>query len=283
MQHGPEPPKKEVPTLEQFAPRFLDGHAVANRQKPSGIAAKEMILRVHLMQALGHRKLDTIKSEDLQRLKRNLEAKSPKTVNNVLTVLSVLLKKAVEWEVIEQMPCSVKLLPVLKGSAAFHDFDEYERLVEAARVLDPRTYLIVLLGGEAGLRCGEMIALEWADVDLLKRQLCVRHSDWNGHVSSPKGGRLRHLPLTVRLAAALRQHRHLRTTRVLCRQDGRALSRQLVQSCVKRAARRANVPLDVMFSGIRSARIWRCMAHLQGRFRSLRGIRRSGRRSGTCT
>ena len=47
--HGPTPEKQEVPTLEQFAPRFLDGNARANRQKPSGIAAKETILRVHLV------------------------------------------------------------------------------------------------------------------------------------------------------------------------------------------------------------------------------------------
>ena len=38
-------PRKEAPTLRAFAPRFLDGHSRANRQKPSGIAAKEMILR----------------------------------------------------------------------------------------------------------------------------------------------------------------------------------------------------------------------------------------------
>src|SRR5215204_5941607 len=117
--HGLPIPKKEVPTLKEFAPRFVDGHARANRQKPSGIAAKEMLLRVHLVPALGHKKLDAIKSEDVQRLKCALQAKAPKTVNNVLAVLSVLLKKAVEWEVIERMPCTVKLLPVPKGAAAF--------------------------------------------------------------------------------------------------------------------------------------------------------------------
>jgi hypothetical protein len=36
-------------------------------------------------------------------------------------------------QVIERMPCTVKLLRVDKGTAAFHDFDEYERLVEVAR------------------------------------------------------------------------------------------------------------------------------------------------------
>lgn len=233
--------RKEVPTLRAFAPRFMDGHARANRQKPSGIASKEMILRVYLLPALGHKPLNTIKTEDVQHLKRGLEAKSPKTVNNVLAVLSVMLKKAVEWEVIERMPCTVKLLPVSKGSTKFHDFDAFEKLVDAARSLDPRTHLIVLLGGEAGLRCGEMMALEWSDVDLANRQLTIRRSEWNGHVTSPKGGRSRHVPLTRRLAAALSEHRHLRSTRVLCQDDAKPFTRQIVQTRAKRAARRARV------------------------------------------
>jgi len=139
------------------------------------------------------------------------------------------------------MPCRIKLLPVEKGAAAFHDFEEYERLVDVARAIDQRTYLIVLLGGEAGLRCGEMIALEWGDVDLAKRQLCVRRSDWNGQVGTPKGGRQRYVPLTRRLTAALVEHRHLRSTRVLCRDNGTPFTRQIVQGRMLLAARRANV------------------------------------------
>jgi integrase len=234
-------PRKEVPTLQEFAPRFVDGHARANRQKPSGIAAKTMILRLYLIPAFGRKHLDAIKSEDVQRLKAQLEIKSPKTVNNILAVLSILLKKAVEWDVIERMPCRIKLLPIEKGAAAFHDFEEYERLVDVARTIDQRTYLIVLLGGEAGLRCGEMIALEWGDVDLAKRQLCVRRSDWNGQVGTPKGGRQRYVPLTRRLTAALAEHRHLRSKRVFCQDDRTPFTRQIVQNRMILAARRANV------------------------------------------
>src|SRR5215813_7723899 len=94
-------PPKEVPTLREFAPRCLDGHARANRQKPSGIAAKEMILRVHLVPAFGPKPLDAISYEDVQRLKLAMAAKAPKTINNVLTVLNVLLKQAVAWDLIE--------------------------------------------------------------------------------------------------------------------------------------------------------------------------------------
>jgi integrase len=224
LQHGSPKPKKEVPTLKQFAPRFVDGHARANRQKPSGIAAKEMLLRVHLVPFLGHKRLDAITNEDVQRMKAWMVVKSPKTVNNVLAVLSVLLKKAAEWDVIERVPCTIRLLPISKSAATFHDFDQYERLVEVAKAIDPITELSVLLGGEAGLRCGEILALEWRDVDVAKRQLCVQRSDWNGEVTSPKGGRLRYVPLTVRLAAALREHRHLRGPRVLCQSDGAPLT-----------------------------------------------------------
>src|SRR5688572_9634533 len=63
LQHGRPQPRKEMPTLTAFAPRFVEGHCLANRQKPSGIAAKEMILRVHLIPALGHKPLDAISNE----------------------------------------------------------------------------------------------------------------------------------------------------------------------------------------------------------------------------
>lgn len=120
------------------------------------------------------------------------------------------------------------------------DFDQFERLVEAS-VGEPQAQLVVLLGGEAGLRCGEMIGLEWKDVDADKRQLCVARSEWCGHVSVPKGGRIRYLPLTRRLAGALKSARHLRGPRVLCDATGRPLTRKMIQVLIRRAARRANV------------------------------------------
>ncbi len=245
--HGPDSPeaekvKKEVPTLEEFAPtRFIEGYAEANRQKPSGIAAKKTIIRVHLLPLLGSKRLDGITTEDAQRLKVALGARSAKTVNNVLTVLNVILKKALEWNVIERMPCTIHLLKTPKPSACFHDFDEFSRLVEAAERLDSLGYLIVLLGGEAGLRCGEMMALERGDVDLQKRQLCIQRSEWKGHVTMPKGGRLRYVPLTRRLTEALRESRHLRGPRILCDAQGQPLTQKIVQGLVRRVAKRANV------------------------------------------
>jgi integrase len=234
-------PPKEVPSLRAFASRFLDGHARADRQKGSGIAAKEVILRVHLVPALGHKKIDAITSEDVQHLKGRLSTKAAKTVNNILTVLNVLLKKAVEWNVIDRVPCTIRLLRVSKSSTFFYDFEEFERLIVAARATDARAYLLVLMAGEAGLRLGEMAALEWSDIDFVKRQVCVQRSAWKGQIASPKGGRLRYVPLTLRLAAALREHRHLRGPLVLYQDDGSLLTEGVVQGFVRRAAQKAGL------------------------------------------
>ena len=61
--HGkPKPVQKQevqqTPTLAEFAGRFVDGYAKANRLKPSGIAAKETVLSVHLIPLLGDKRLD---------------------------------------------------------------------------------------------------------------------------------------------------------------------------------------------------------------------------------
>src|SRR5688500_5598584 len=86
--HGkPKPLGREVqqtPTLNEFAPRFLEGYAKANRLKPSGVSSQEVAIRVHLFPLFGGTPLNRITTEDVQRLKSTMGAKAPKTVNNVL-------------------------------------------------------------------------------------------------------------------------------------------------------------------------------------------------------
>lgn len=53
--------------------------------------------------------------------------------------------------------------------------------------------------------------------------------------------RLRYVPLTVSLAAALKAQRHLRGARVLCEADGRPLPQKVMQCLVRRAAKRAKL------------------------------------------
>jgi hypothetical protein len=77
LRHGLNKTRKEVPTLEAFGPRFIDDYAVANRQKPSEIAAKRTIVHGHLKAALGGKRLDAITTDDVQKLKHRLRNRAP--------------------------------------------------------------------------------------------------------------------------------------------------------------------------------------------------------------
>lgn len=87
-------PKKFAPTLAEFEQRFLSEYPEANRQKPSTLEAKKSILKNHLVPTLGKLKLDEIGTAQVQKLKGKLSKRKPKTVNNVLNTLSVILRVA---------------------------------------------------------------------------------------------------------------------------------------------------------------------------------------------
>ena len=236
-----EEKRKEAPTLEEFKPRYMENHAKANREKASSLHAKERIFANHLLWRLGSKRLDQISDEDVQAIKGDLADKKPKTVNNVLLVLSNCLRVAVKWKVIAAMPCTIGLLKVSNAKLTFYEFEEYRRLVAAAEKIDLRTLVVVLLGGDAGLRRGEIIGLRWCDVDFARRQLQIRQAVWERTVDTPKGGRPRIVPMTAALAGALQRFRHLRGERVLYDDDGRAVRGHTLRNYHRAAQRRANL------------------------------------------
>jgi integrase len=174
---------------------------------------------------MGKLRLDAIDDEQVQGLKGRMADRNPKTVNNMLALLSKVLKVAVDWKVIPAMPCRIRLLKSAKPVVQHYEDENPGKLVTAAAACDPRVHIVVLLGGEAGLRSGEIIALEWADLDLARGLIKVQRSDFKGQLSFPKGGTPRVVPMTSRLLATLKAHRHLRGSRVVCEDDGSPVSR----------------------------------------------------------
>ncbi|HEX5661449.1 MAG TPA: site-specific integrase [Polyangiales bacterium] len=210
--------KVEVPTLSAFWPRFLRDHVKANAHKPAGEESKEFGYRAYLQPRLGHMGLEEISTEEVQKLKAWMlgERKLEKgTVNNTLALLSIVLKTAIEWHVLDKMPCRITRLKVSNTVPDFYDFDVFEVMVDAARELGAAHYLVMLLGGDAGLRRGEIMALDQARCDTRNKKLEVSQSEWRGHVSETKGMAARIIPMTDRLAAAIAAHRHLKSPRLL--------------------------------------------------------------------
>jgi integrase len=64
----------------------------------------------------------------------------------------------------------IKLLKIAPQKFDFLTFEECARLLDAVKN-DPERLALLLVGGDAGLRQGGMIALEWGDVDLVAERL----------------------------------------------------------------------------------------------------------------
>jgi integrase len=237
---APAPLPKEVPTFAAFAAEFMRTYAAANN-KPSERTAKECILKHHLLPAFGATRLHEVGMHAVEWMKADKlgAGLSRKRVNNILACLGKILRYAHETEVLASVP-KIKLLKLPPPRFDFLTFEELERLLEAVRDNRERRALF-LLGAEAGLRQGEIIALEWGDVDFAAGKITVRQSEWRGFVGSPKGGRQRPIPMTTRLAAALRAHRHLRSERIFCHADGSSFTHGIIEAALRYARRRAGL------------------------------------------
>lgn len=252
---SPETTKEgKVPTLAVFWPRFIREHCIANRQKPSGIERKESAYRTWLAPRLGSKRLDQIGAEDIVALKADLAKRSAKTANNVLTALSACLKfagpeglkRSEGLGILERVP-RIRLLAIDTDDVPqWYEVHEYRRLVDAAAKVDPRIHVLVLLGGSAGLRRGEIMALKWSDLDIKRRMIHVQRSVWRGrkvneiHETVPKGGKGRKVMMTGELAAALAKSRNLRD-RILTTDDGQGLTNKIVRTWFERAQRAAGL------------------------------------------
>ena len=236
---SPVKARKEAPTLDEFADEFMATYVKANNKRSEQMA-KECIFRVHLRPRFGRKRLDEITRRDIEQMKASLlrQGKSAKWINNILSCLGRMLKYAVEVEVLDSIP-RVQFLKMAPTAFDFFDFDELEQLLVCAKETDERASILCAV--HAGLRAGEIRALSWTDINFPSQVLTVRRTDYRGHLGSPKGGRLRSIPMTNDLTAALKAHRHLKGEFVFCDAGGKRLSRGALDWIFKKVSRRASL------------------------------------------
>lgn len=279
--------EKPKTTFSQFLERYLT--YCENNNKFSTHESKKTLIRNHLepffgsmpLEDIGPANIETFKAEmrhkvsranvrkpnaGLQAVGRRYGAApktvSPKTVNNALTVLSKMLSVAEEQGVIDQAR-RVRRFKVEVPPFDFLTFDEAERLVAAT---EPEWRAAILLGTKAGLRLGEIRALQWSDVDLVRGVIVVRRNFWKDHLNeTPKGGRSRTVDMPASLVEALRAVRHLNTW-VFSQPDGAPLSQKQLERPLRKAVRAAGIPRDAGVIG------WHDLRHTYGSHLAMRGV-----------
>jgi len=188
-----ETEKKETFTFNSFSEQWFNVY-VKNNNKKSEIIQKESILRNHLRPFFGSKLLEEINNLDIEKYKaeKTKTGLANKTINNQLTVLSKCLRIAEEWGVLDRMP-KIKKLKVQPQKFDFLTEEECRLLLD-----NSEGYLreMIFFAIKTGLRFGELIAIDWNDINFKESLLTVRRSIVLGEMGSTKSNKIRYIPLT---------------------------------------------------------------------------------------
>ena len=185
----PFAPKGPIPTVAEVLTKYFDVHLKA--KNPLSYAASSRYRKAVLLEYFGAETpiskirplLDTYKA--WRTTERNGKRISLATVKRELTILRAAIRKAVEWQWITFDPMAGYKLPKADNRRErFIEDSEFGRLINASH---PTIVPLLIVARHTGMRQGELLNLQWSDLDLIRGWLFVRHS---------KSGEGRNVPLT---------------------------------------------------------------------------------------
>lgn len=229
--------KAKITTFAEFSLKWFNVYA-KNNNKPSEIRNKEGALRVHLIPFFGKKEINKISNLDIE----NYKAKeisgglSCKSINNLLIILNKCLGMAEEWEEINKKP-KVKLLKIQPQKFDFLTEEEATALLQSSSGWLKE---MILIGLQTGLRFGEIIALDWDDLDFSIKKISVRRGVARGIMGSTKSNKIREIPMSNAIAELLIK-RYKSKGLVFVPDHDSYLTHNLCHKELKRACRRAGL------------------------------------------
>jgi integrase len=199
---GSNKTNEERRLFRDFADEFLDRH-VRVQCKHSTFVTYESALREHIVPFFEERTLDVIAEPDIAELQADLvkQGKPIKTVSNILVVLGSALRIACEWKYLKGRP---KIRYPKGGLTRFRFLSHEECLRLEEDGATPYWFAMIHLARKAGLRIGELMALEREQVDLSRQVIRVDRAVWRKKLSTPKHGRIRNVEISAKTAEVLR-------------------------------------------------------------------------------
>lgn len=180
--------------------------------RPSTYRAYETYVRLHLVPALGNKRLDRLSPSDVRMFVAGRQAAglSSRTVQQLHAILRAALQHAVREDVIPRNVAKLVQVPAAQRIEVRPlSVAETRILLSAAR--SERLYALCVVLLAVGLRRGEVLGLRWVDIDLDGRTLRVRQTLQRAagklHFVPPKTVRsARTVPLPAVCVSALQEH-----------------------------------------------------------------------------
>jgi integrase len=209
-------------TLSEFAGQWIKNRITIEGNTREGY---ESYIKLHIKPSIGAKPIGDIRHSHIQEFVAELTKKnayrrskplSPKTIIKIMTMLNTVFKSAVKNELIRNNPVAGVELP----KAARELVKPPEKAdVLAILAKAPAEYkTIFLLDATTGLRRGEILALQWKDVDWINREIRIERAikkakgndgahKWTWIMGTTKSGRSRRVglaPIVIEELQALR-------------------------------------------------------------------------------
>ena len=165
------------PTVADLAARYLEEHA-AVRLKPGSQTLVEILIRCHILPALGRMPLAVVEQRHVIELQQGLSAQ-PVTANKAVKLLSHMYRLGEGWGLAPEgrNPCrSVEKYPERSRERFLTDaeFTRLGQVLDRAAVeggASPKAVAAIRLLMLTGCRKSEILTLRWSDVDLDAKEL----------------------------------------------------------------------------------------------------------------
>ena len=161
---------EERQTFGSYADKWLKDYARVEC-KTSTADGYEGVVEQYLRPRFGNRALDQIKRDDIKAMINELVAKdlSRNTVRNALCVIRGIFNDAIEGGIVEVNPAArlgrftrTAKTAEVKGTSLTPA--EAEQFLQAAKEICPEYHPLFLMALRAGLRRGELVAVQWGDI-----------------------------------------------------------------------------------------------------------------------
>jgi len=159
--------EEKVQMFGSYADKWLKQYARVEC-KTSTADGYEGVIEQYLRPRFGKKALDEIKRDDIKTMINELIAKdlSRNTVRNAICVIRGMFNQTIESGIVEVNPAArvgrftrTAKTAEIKGIAL-----TAEQFLTAAKEICPEYHPLFLLALRAGLRCGELVALQWGDL-----------------------------------------------------------------------------------------------------------------------
>jgi integrase len=207
--------EKKTQTFGERADEWLESYARVEC-KTSTSEGYEGVIEQYLRPRFGNRPFDQIKRDDIKAMINELIAKelSRNTIRNALCVIRGIFNEAIEVGIVEVNPAArlgrftrTAKTSETKGIALTPA--EAEQFLQAALEICPEYHPLFLMALRAGLRRGELVAVQWGDIQFGKdendpnRFILVQHNYVRREHTTTKSKKSRRVDMSRELRRTL--------------------------------------------------------------------------------